>query len=101
MSDRRCTVCGGTPSRPYRQPCAAYGDFSPSTRFEDLAAAIAGLGCSVEPEPDEDGTAGGIRRYRVTESGVRIFVRADENAQGQAGVVWSLSVSPTWWSEAG
>ncbi|MFF6879693.1 MULTISPECIES: hypothetical protein [unclassified Streptomyces] len=79
----------------------AYGDFSPSTRFGDLAAAIAGLGCSVEPEPDEDGTAGGIRRYRVTESGVRVFVRADENARGQAGVIWSLSVSPTWWSEAG
>ncbi|MFF7870803.1 hypothetical protein ACFZCT_30660 [Streptomyces qaidamensis] len=33
----------------------------PSTRFEDLAAAIAGLGCSVEPEPEpeEDGTVEG------------------------------------------
>ncbi|WP_248511390.1 hypothetical protein [Streptomyces sp. D2-8] len=79
----------------------AYGDFAPSPRFEDLAAAIAGLGCSVEPEPDEDGTAGDIHRYRVPESGVRVFVRADEEAQGQAGEVWSLSVSPAWWREAG
>ncbi|WP_237305096.1 hypothetical protein [Streptomyces qaidamensis] len=81
----------------------AYGDFAPATRFEALAAAIAELGCSVapEPEPDEDGTAGCIRRYRVTESGVRIFVRADEDDQGQSGTVWSLSVSPAWWSEAG
>ncbi|QWB27165.1 MULTISPECIES: hypothetical protein [Streptomyces] len=70
-------------------------------RFDDLAAAIAGLGCSVEPEPDEDGTAEDIHRYRVPESGVRIFVRADEHSQGQAGVVWSLSVSPAWWREAG
>ncbi|MFD5234807.1 hypothetical protein ACFWJ5_41260 [Streptomyces qaidamensis] len=85
----------------------AYGDFAPSTRFVDLAAAIAGLGCSVEPEPepepepDEDGTAEGIRRYRVPESGMRIFVRADEDDQGQSGAVRSLSVSPASWSEAG
>lgn len=79
----------------------AYGDFAPSARFEGLAAAIAGLGCSVEPEPEGDGMAGGIRRYRVPESGVRIFVRADGDAQGQSGVVRSLSVSPAWWSEAG
>jgi hypothetical protein len=80
---------------------SAYGEFAASRRFEDLAAAIAGLGCSVEPEPDEDGTAGDIHRCRVPESGVRIFVRPDENAQGQAGEVWSLSVSPAWWHEAG
>ncbi|MEU0214860.1 hypothetical protein ABZ281_06895, partial [Streptomyces sp. NPDC006265] len=34
----------------------AYGPFACSTRFEDLAAAITGLGCTLEPEPDEDGT---------------------------------------------
>ncbi|MEV5103885.1 hypothetical protein ACFQ7G_31325 [Streptomyces massasporeus] len=79
----------------------AYGDFAPSTRFEDLAAAIAGLGCSLEPEPDEDGTSRDMHRYRVPESGVRIFVRADEPAQGQSGEVWSLSVSPAWWRAAG
>ncbi|MET9680630.1 hypothetical protein [Streptomyces coeruleorubidus] len=78
-----------------------YGEFAASTRFEDLAAAIAGLGCSVEPEREEDGTTGDIHRYRVPESGVRIFVRADEEDQGQAGEVWSLSVSPAWWREAG
>ena len=37
-----------------------------------------------------------MRRYRVLESGVRIFVRADEHAQGHSGEVWSLSVSPAW-----
>ncbi|OUD01226.1 hypothetical protein [Streptomyces swartbergensis] len=79
----------------------AYGEFAPSTRFEDLAAAIAGLGCSVEPEADGGGTTGDIHRYRVPESGVRIFVRADEEAQGQVGEVWSLSVSPAWWRESG
>ncbi|MFJ5999053.1 hypothetical protein [Streptomyces sp. NPDC092370] len=78
-----------------------YGEFAPSTRFEDLAAAIAGLGCSIEPEPGEAGTAGGIHRYRVPESGVRIFVRADEDAPGSAGEVWSLGVSPAWWRESG
>ncbi|MEU9629294.1 hypothetical protein ACFZDB_16965 [Streptomyces luteogriseus] len=78
----------------------AYGAFTASTRFEDLAAAIAGLGCSVEPEPDEDGTSGDMHRYRVPESGVRIFVRADENAREQTGAVWSLSVSPAWWRAA-
>ncbi|MFF6914194.1 hypothetical protein [Streptomyces sp. NPDC012466] len=66
-----------------------------------LATAIAGLGCSIEPEPDEAGTVGDIHRYRVPESGVRILVRADEDDQGPAGEVWSLSVSPAWWREAG
>ncbi|WP_234335370.1 MULTISPECIES: hypothetical protein [Streptomyces] len=97
----RCTVCGGTPSRPYRRPCAARTASSLPPGASRLAAAIAGLGCSVEPEPDEDGTAGDIHRYRVPESGVRVFVRSDEEAQGQAGAVWSLSVSPAWWHEAG
>ncbi|GAA2768711.1 hypothetical protein GCM10010103_77540 [Streptomyces paradoxus] len=78
----------------------AYGTFAPSTRFEHLAAAITGLGCSVEPDPDEDGTSGDMRRYRVLESGVRIFVRADGHAQGHSGEVWSLSVSPAWWRAA-
>ncbi|MFD8232853.1 hypothetical protein ACFV20_13350 [Streptomyces sp. NPDC059696] len=77
----------------------AYGPFAPSARFEHLAAAITGLGCAIAPEPDEDGPAGGIRRYRVPESGVRIFVRVDEEAQGWAGEVWSLGLSPAWWRE--
>ncbi|MFD7242221.1 hypothetical protein [Streptomyces massasporeus] len=79
----------------------AYGTFAPSTRFEDLAAAITGLGCSVEPDPDEGGTSGDMHRYRVPESGVRIFVRADARAEGYSGEVWSLSVSPAWWHAAG
>ncbi|MFE6096579.1 hypothetical protein ACFQ7M_32020, partial [Streptomyces massasporeus] len=78
----------------------AYGAFAPSARFEDLAAAITGLGCSVEPDPDEDGTSGDMHRYRVPESGVRIFVRAEEHAPQQAEV-WSLSVSPAWWRGGG
>ncbi|MEW2615561.1 hypothetical protein AB0937_36420 [Streptomyces sp. NPDC047880] len=79
----------------------AYGTFAPATRFEVLAAAITGRGCSIELEPDEDGTTGDIHRYRVRGSGVRIFVRADEDAQGQAGEVRSLSLSPAWWREEG
>ncbi|MGW6547871.1 hypothetical protein ACWGBH_34240 [Streptomyces massasporeus] len=79
----------------------AHGEFAPSTRFEDLAAAIAGLGCSLEPEPDEHGTSGDMHRYRVPESGVRVFVRAEEHSPRQAGEVWSLSVSPAWWRAAG
>ncbi|GAA2231562.1 hypothetical protein [Streptomyces indiaensis] len=77
----------------------AYGLFAPSARFEDLASAIIGLGCTIAPEPDEDGTTGDIHRYRVPESGVRIFVRADEDAPGQTGEVRSLSLSPGWWRE--
>ncbi|GAP52376.1 uncharacterized protein SAZU_7251 [Streptomyces azureus] len=53
------------------------------------------------PNRNRDGTAGDMHRCRVPESGVRIFVRADEDAQGQAGEVWSLRVSPAWWREAG
>ncbi|MFE8013952.1 hypothetical protein ACFU3O_14565 [Streptomyces antibioticus] len=49
----------------------------------DLADAIVRLGRSVEPEPDGSGTTGYIHRYRVPESGVRIFVRGDEDAQGR------------------
>ncbi|MEU2912965.1 hypothetical protein ACWCQ0_26835 [Streptomyces massasporeus] len=79
----------------------AYGTFAPSTRFEDLAAAITGLGCSIASDPDEGGTSGDMHRYRVPESGVRIFVRADEQAEGHSREVWSLSVSPAWWRAAG
>ncbi|MEV4788180.1 hypothetical protein AB0K53_22485 [Streptomyces tuirus] len=78
----------------------AYGVFAPSTRFDDLAAAVAGLGCSLEPEPDEDGMSEDMRRYRVPESGVRVFVRAEGHAEERAGEVWSLSVSPAWWRAA-
>ncbi|MEV0241641.1 hypothetical protein AB0I06_17145 [Streptomyces sp. NPDC050674] len=79
----------------------AYGAFARSTRFENLAVAIAGLGCSVQPEPDDCGTTGDLYRYRVPESGVRIFVRGDEPGRGRAGEVWRLSVSPAWWHAAG
>jgi hypothetical protein len=77
----------------------AYGDFASRTSFEDLVAAITGLGCSVVP--DKDGTPPDIDRYRVPESGVRIFVDTDADAHGPAGDVWSLSVSPAWWHETG
>ncbi|MFJ7336277.1 hypothetical protein ACIQU3_29360 [Streptomyces sp. NPDC101110] len=79
----------------------AYGTFAAATRFECLTAAITGLGGSVELEPDGDGTTGDIHRYRVPGSGVRIFVRGDVGAQGRAGEVWSLSLSPAWWREEG
>ncbi|MEU7373518.1 hypothetical protein [Streptomyces albidoflavus] len=78
-----------------------YGEFAPSVRFEQLTDAIARLGHSVEPEPDAAGTSVGIHRHRVPGSGVRIFVRAPEGTQRQAGAVWSISVSPAWWGEAG
>ncbi|MEU3889128.1 hypothetical protein [Streptomyces sp. NPDC029041] len=81
---------------------SVYGAFTATPSFEDLAPAIAERGCSVEAETDENGTAGDIHRYRVPESGVRIFVCADEeDAQGQSGEIWRLSVPPTWWCEAG
>ncbi|MGX1726544.1 hypothetical protein ACWIGE_07595 [Streptomyces diastaticus] len=79
----------------------AYGDFAASTRFGELAGAIARLGCTVAHEPDAAGTTEGFHRHRVPESGARIFVRADEDARREAGVLWTLSVSPGWWAEAG
>ncbi|MGW7054456.1 hypothetical protein [Streptomyces sp. NPDC054887] len=75
---------------------SVYGDFSSRMPFEDLVAAIATLGCSVEPD---DGTATDFHRYRVPESGVRILVRVDAAGHGPAGQVWNLSVSPAWWRE--
>ncbi|MFJ3848301.1 hypothetical protein ACIPV3_29985 [Streptomyces albidoflavus] len=77
-----------------------YGEFAPTVRFEQLAAAIARLGYMVEPEPDAAGTSEDIRRHRVTESGVRIFVRTPEGPQ-QTDEVWSLSISPAWWRNTG
>ncbi|WP_181795196.1 hypothetical protein [Streptomyces sp. WELS2] len=48
----------------------AYGAFAPRARFEDVRAGILALGCTVEP----DGLPGDVHRYRVPESGVRVFV---------------------------
>ncbi|MGW9451017.1 hypothetical protein [Streptomyces sp. NPDC055632] len=84
----------------------AYGPFAPRVEFDELSAAVTGLGCSIEP--DDDATTTDIRRYRVAETGARIFVVADPGPYGygepdpdtpgtRAGDVWSLSVSPSWW----
>ncbi|OPC78498.1 hypothetical protein B4N89_38235 [Embleya scabrispora] len=82
-----------------------YGPFAPRIRFDELRARVTGLGHTVETD---DGT-GDIHRYRVAESGARIFVIADPDpyARGdheppgpqdhQAGDVWSIDVSPAWW----
>ncbi|MFC8276592.1 hypothetical protein ACFUJR_29475 [Streptomyces sp. NPDC057271] len=78
---------------------SSYGAFASPVRFEDLTAAIDDLGCSVEP--DDDATATDFRRYRVPESGARLIVRMDVDAQGLTGDLWSLSVSPAWWRETG
>ncbi|MEU3431444.1 hypothetical protein [Streptomyces gardneri] len=78
---------------------SSYGAFASSVRFEDLTVAINDLGYSFEP--DDDATATDFRRYRVPESGVRLIVRVDVDAQGAAGDLWSLSVSPAWWGETG
>ncbi|MFK0256588.1 hypothetical protein [Streptomyces sp. NPDC090445] len=82
-----------------------YGEFAPRPRFEGLRRAVLSLGCTVEP----DDLTGSIHRYRVPESGVRIFVFADPDPHGggsrgvdasetgRASSVSSLSVSPSWW----
>ncbi|WP_251091738.1 hypothetical protein [Streptomyces sp. Caat 7-52] len=81
-----------------------YGEFAPRTRFEELRSAVLSLGGTIEP----DDLSGDVHRYRVPESGVRIFVIDDPDPYGdgdhaddpeihQAGDVWALSVSPNWW----
>ncbi|MFJ9870150.1 hypothetical protein [Streptomyces sp. NPDC101165] len=82
-----------------------YGEFASRARFEELRSVILSLGCTVEP----DDLSGDIHRYRVPESGARIFVIADPDPHGdgnhdvndpeihQAGDVWALSISPAWW----
>ncbi|MFF4960966.1 hypothetical protein ACFY2Z_28670 [Streptomyces sp. NPDC001222] len=86
----------------------AYGEFAGRARFDELAAVITGLGHTIEPDDDESDTH--TRRYRVSESGARIFVIADADPYGhgtadpddpthrQVGDVWSISLSPAWWS---
>ncbi|MBM7173017.1 hypothetical protein JQK87_32415 [Streptomyces sp. G44] len=82
-----------------------YGEFAPRVRFEELRSAILSLGCTVEPED----LSADIHRYRVPESGARVFVIDDPDPYGdghhdtddpetaQAGDVWALSVAPAWW----
>ncbi|MET9951521.1 hypothetical protein ABZ135_08210 [Streptomyces sp. NPDC006339] len=73
----------------------AYGSFGPSVRLGDLTAAVAALGVTVEP--DEDGPATDFRRYRVRESGVRVFTRVAPGTPEAMSLVTKLSVSPAWW----
>ena len=83
-----------------------YGEFAPRVTFDELAALITGL--SYRIEPDNDATTTDIHRYRVPESGARIFVVADvdpyvcadvgEDDPVRVGDVWSINLSPAWWS---
>ncbi|WP_201297909.1 hypothetical protein [Nocardia sp. CY41] len=85
-----------------------YGEFAPRVGFDELAALITGLGYRIEP--DHDATTTDIHRYRVPESGARVFVVADADPYGCADVdaedpaghrvgdVWSINLSPVWWS---
>ncbi|GAA2423946.1 hypothetical protein [Streptomyces macrosporus] len=82
-----------------------YGEFTPRVRFEEVRSVILSLGCTVEP----DDLSGDVHRYRVPESGARVFVIDDPDPYGddghgvddpeahQAGDIWALSVSPAWW----
>ncbi|WP_328400709.1 hypothetical protein [Nocardia sp. NBC_00403] len=88
-----------------------YGEFTPRVKFDELAALITSLGYRIEP--DNDATTTDIRHYRVPESGVRVFVVADADPCGYADVgaegpaehrvgdVWSIVLSPAWWSARG
>ncbi|MEU6057187.1 hypothetical protein [Streptomyces sp. NPDC047097] len=88
---------------------SAYGPFAPQVSFDQLSAALTAHGLSIELD---DATAEDIHRYRVPESGARIFVVVDpdpygyceadpdEPARSARGDVWSLSLSPSWWSAA-
>ncbi|UGY92783.1 hypothetical protein [Streptomyces gobiensis] len=87
-----------------------YGRFATRVTFDELTAVINGLGYSIEP--DNDATTRDIHRYRVPETGARIFVVADpdpygygevdpdEPAKQEAGDVWAINLSPAWWSPA-
>ncbi|MBT2394866.1 hypothetical protein [Streptomyces sp. ISL-100] len=82
-----------------------YGTFAPRVRYEELRAVIRSLGCTVELEDESSD----VHRYRVPESGARIFVVADPDPYGngdhdpddpqerQVGDLWMLDVSPHWW----
>ncbi len=79
-----------------------YGEFAPRARFDELCSVIRSLGCEVEPED----LSGDVHRYRVPESGARIFVvedpdpfcdtdhDPDDPAGRRAGDVWA--VYPAW-----
>ncbi|MFJ4872635.1 hypothetical protein [Streptomyces sp. NPDC088757] len=84
----------------------AYGHFASRVQYDDLSAAVTRLGYSIEP--DNDATTTDVHRYRVPETGTRIFVVADPDPYGhgdtdpdapgpRTGDVWSLSLSPSWW----
>ncbi|MFI9238022.1 hypothetical protein [Streptomyces sp. NPDC053079] len=86
-----------------------YGDFAHRVRFDELRSQIMRLGYSIEPDNDAS-TTGDVNRYRVSESGARIFVVAEVDPYGcgdidpgdptqeQVGDVWAISMSPAWWS---
>ncbi|MEU6488083.1 hypothetical protein [Streptomyces sp. NPDC046887] len=88
----------------------AYGPFAPKLTFDRLSAALTARGLSIELE---DGTGEDVHRYRVPQSGARIFVVADpdpygygepdpdEPARSARGDVLSISLSPSWWSAVG
>ncbi|WP_157228803.1 hypothetical protein [Nocardia brevicatena] len=85
-----------------------YGEFASRVEFDELAAFITGLDYRIEP--DNDATTTDIHRYRVPESGVRVFIVADVDPYGYAdadtddsvehrvGDVWPIGLSPAWWS---
>ncbi|MFV0130645.1 hypothetical protein ACLGI4_23555 [Streptomyces sp. HMX112] len=87
----------------------AYGAFTHRVAFDELSALITGMGHTVEPD-DDASTTDDVKRYRVSGTGTRIFVIADVDPYGygdvdpedpteqQVGDVWSISVSPAWWS---
>ncbi|WP_199551744.1 hypothetical protein [Streptomyces sp. N35] len=58
----------------------AYGEFAPRVPFGELRTRIRSLGCEVEPED----VTGDVHRYRVPESGARIFVVEDPDPYGHA-----------------
>ncbi|WP_331767467.1 hypothetical protein [Embleya sp. NBC_00896] len=82
-----------------------YGTFAPRARFEELRNAVLALGHTVELEDETID----MNRYRVSDSGTRIFVITDPDPYGdgdhdlddpdeqQVGDIWSLDISPTWW----
>lgn len=101
----------GRISRAVKETGTDLGEFAPRVKFDELAAVITSLGCSIEP--DSDATTTDMHRYRVPESGARIFVIADVDPYGYGGVdaddpaehkvgdVWAISRSPAWWPAEG
>lgn len=85
----------------------AYGRFASRVKLDELSAAITGLGYAIEPD-DDDSTTADVQRYRVAETGARIFVVADPDPYGygevdpdgsgpRTGDVRSVVLSPSWW----